>query len=302
VLETATRLGYRPNAVARSLRQRRTNIVGFYTGHGTLDSRNVFLAEIIGGLLKAADAHRLDLLLHGVFRGASTDDIFNELMDGRIDGLFVHSFAEDPLISRLRDASLPVIALADPVVGIPSVVCDDGNGVHQLVDYLWAHGHRHIAYLKPNLRLMSVEIRWQTFLKEMVARGVHPDHCPVYTIEVENTLPALEEILTHAVRPTAVCCWNDLSALDLVVNCRERGLRVPDDLAIVGFDGLLDPKRTIQPLVTIGANWQRITQDAMSLMVQQIERRMQRQHSDEGKESIPMLTCLPVTLMQGDTA
>jgi DNA-binding LacI/PurR family transcriptional regulator len=298
VLDTAASLGYRPNAVARSLRRRRTNIVGFYTGYGSLDSRNAFLAEVIGGLLSAANSYRLDLLLHGVFRGASTDDIFSELMDGRIDGLFVHTYAEDPLVARLQNSSLPVVAIADPIPGIPSVVCDDADGVRQLVAYLWERGHRNIAYLHPRLHLTSVEIRRQTFMEEMAARQVPPELSPVFIIDVENAGPALEAMRQLPIPPTAVCCWNDLTALDMVVACRERGLSIPDDVAIVGFDGLLDPKRTIRSPVTIGANWQRITHEAMALMVRQIEIRTQR--SDETVE-VASLTCLPVTLIAGDT-
>ena len=308
VVETATTLGYRPNAIARSLRQRRTNIVGFYTGYGTLDSRNAFLAEVIGGLLQAADAHRLDLLLHGVFRGASTDDIFAELMDGRIDGLFVHTHTDDPLVARLRNASLPVVALADPIPGITSVVCDDADGVCQLIDYLWNKGHRRIAYLRPDLRLTSVEIRRQTFEQEMAARGVSPTHAPVITIEVESARPALTLLQAMPEPPTAICCWNDLSALNMVVACRERGVRVPEDLAIVGFDGLIDPLRAIRPVVTVGANWQRVTQEAMSLLSQLREERT-RVITDTDTpantntiSTVPLLTRMPVTLLPGDTA
>src|SRR5579884_4297185 len=83
VLDMARQLEYRPNAVARSLRHRKTNIVGFYTGYGVLNARNPYLAALLGGLQQACDHERLDILLHGVYRGKSTDDIYGELVDGR---------------------------------------------------------------------------------------------------------------------------------------------------------------------------------------------------------------------------
>jgi len=128
VLEAAAQMGYRPNALARSLRQGRTNIIGFYTGYGYLDARNPFLAELIGGLQRAADPRRQDILLHGIFRGASTDDIYGELVDGRIDGLFLHTHSGDPLVARLQNSSLPVVAIADAIAHIPSVIADDAGG------------------------------------------------------------------------------------------------------------------------------------------------------------------------------
>ena len=77
---------YRPNAIARSLRSRRTNIIGLYSGYRYIDPRNPFMAPIIGGLQAGCAEHRKDLLLHTVFRGDSTDDIYAELADGRIEG------------------------------------------------------------------------------------------------------------------------------------------------------------------------------------------------------------------------
>src|SRR5262249_8954496 len=76
VLEAARELDYRPNAVARSLRRRQTNIIGVYCGFGYMNARLAFLSEIIGGLQEGCDCHRKDLLLHGVFRGRSVEDIY----------------------------------------------------------------------------------------------------------------------------------------------------------------------------------------------------------------------------------
>ncbi|HVK02510.1 MAG TPA: LacI family DNA-binding transcriptional regulator [Armatimonadaceae bacterium] len=296
VLEAAARLGYRPNAVARSLRRKRTNIVGFYTGYGYLDARNAFLAEVIGGLQRAADPHRFDVLLHGVYRGASTDAVYGELVDGRVDGLFVHTHGEDPLVALLRESSLPVVALADDVPGIPSVIADDAGGTRLLLDYLWERGHRRIAYVRPATRFRSVEARVETFCEEMAARGGGAEEAaPVLTIQVETAGPALDALraLPAAERPTAVCCWNDLTAFNLIHACRERGVRVPEDLAVVGFDGLLAPHLTPRALVTIGANWNDVTARAMEILVDQI--------NHTGGHA-PPVTRLPCRLLPGDTA
>lgn len=75
VQDSARLLGYQPNAVARSLRRRSTNIIGLYSGLGYLNAANPFLAELIGGMQDACDQHRKDLLLLGTFRGLSMDDI-----------------------------------------------------------------------------------------------------------------------------------------------------------------------------------------------------------------------------------
>ena len=307
VMEAANQMGYRPNALARSLRQGRTNIVGLYTGYGYLDARNPFQAELIGGLQRAADKQRLDILLHGVFRGASTDDIFGELVDGRIDGLFINTHADDPLVARLRDSSLPVVAIADAVPGIPSVVADDAGGTTRLLDFLWEKGHRRIAYVRPRRRFLSVEQRVETFQSWAEAHGLTPDQAPVYEIDFEFTEPALEAILSlpAETRPTAVCCWNDVAAFDFLMHCRKRGVSVPETLAVVGFDGLLtDPRFSPRALVTVGASWPDIADCAVALLRRMATRskcNAPGAYKGDIGEEIPDLTRLPVSWVCGDT-
>ena len=299
VMQAAAQMGYRPNAVARSLRRRRTNIVGFYTGYGYVDARNVFLAAIIGSLQQAASPRGLDVLLHSVSRGTATDDIYDELMDGRVDGLFLHTHAGDPLAARIAASdALPVVAIADALPGIPSLVCDDEAGTRALVAHLWERGHRRIGYVYPRIRFASVERRIGAFLTEMRERGTETD-APLFAIDVEDTRPALEQIRAMPHPPTAVCCWNDLTAYDLIRECGDAGIRVPGGLAIAGFDGLMDPKLTPRRLLTVAANWNVIAEQAMEQLWARIESRF---CPDEERMPAPPVTTLPVHLIEGDTA
>lgn len=290
VLDMAREMGYQPNAVARSLRCRQTNIVGFYSGYGCLDARNDFLAEIIGGLQRACDGYTLDLLLHSVHRGQSTDDLFGKLLDGRADGLFLHTTPDDPLVERLATSSLPVVAIADCLPQLPSVFCADAEGTRQLMEYLWQHGHRRIGYIAPTICFPSVERRREAFEAVMLERGQTEDKAPVYRVNMEETAPALDAILHAKEPPTAVCCWNDRTAYNLLRHCRERSLRVPEDLAVVGFDGFQDTKFPARRLVTVLAPWAEVTNIALELLVAQIR-----------GEEVARATELPVTLLPGDT-
>jgi DNA-binding LacI/PurR family transcriptional regulator len=308
VLEAAAQMGYRPNALARSLRQGRTNIVGFYTGYGYLDARNPFLAELIGGLQRAADPQCQDILLHGVFRGASTDDIYGELVDGRIDGLFIHTHTDDPLAARLRDSSLPVVALADAIPDLPSVVADDAGGTRLLLDFLRGKGHRRIGYVRPKQQFCSVERRCTAFREWCCENGVPAEDARIYEIDYEFSEPVLARVLQSPERPTAVCCWNDMAAFDLIYQCRRTGVRIPEDLAVAGFDGLLaDPRLNPRALVTVGASWAEITSKAMDLLMRQINARTSNGNGngdgvDDEEEAIPLLTEFPVAVIPGDTA
>jgi LacI family transcriptional regulator/LacI family purine nucleotide synthesis repressor len=288
VLEVARQMGYRPNAIARSLRQRRTNIVGFYSGYGYLNARNAYIASVIGALQQACDAEILDILLHGAYRQRTTDDIYGELVDGRIDGLFLHTLSTDPLVEHLAGSSLPVVAISDALPGLASIVTDDQDGIRQTIEYLFARGHRRIVYLAPEPRYVSVENRVAAFLCEMRARGEREAQV-IRIPPVKSDMPP-PNLLEMAGSPTAICCWNDLTAANLLVSCRERGIRVPTDLAVVGFDGALDSRLMSQALTTVAVPWDLLGQQAVALLLAQIR----------GNE-VPRETLVPVQLVPGET-
>ena len=288
VLELSRQMGYRPNSIARSLRTRRTNLVGFYSGYGYLDARNAYIASVIGALQQACDAEMLDILLHGAFRQRTTDDVYGELVDGRIDGLFLHTSSTDPLVGLLVESSLPVVAITDALPGLASVVADDADGIRQTIEYLFARGHRRIAYLAPEPRYVSVENRIHAFQREMHARG-ESDAVVIRNKFVEDdTSP---KVLEMAGSPTAICCWNDLTAAELWVSCRACGIRVPTELAIVGFDGVLDTRLMAQALTTVAVPWDLLGQQAVALLQAQIR----------GNE-VPCQTNVPVRLVPGETS
>jgi LacI family transcriptional regulator len=289
ILEMARQMGYRPNAAARSLRSRRTNVVGFYSGYGYLAPGDDFLTHMIGGLQRACDGRGVDLLLHGVYRGRSTDDIFAELMDGRVDGLFMHTSPDDPLAGRIAaEAALPVVAVADALPGIASVICDDASGMRLLLERLWHRGHRRIAFVAPERALTSVETRraaYEAFVRE---RG---QEATIIRCAFDGFVPALDRLRAVSAPPTAVCCWNDMFAYGLLRTCRAAGVAVPETLAVAGFDGFLDTKFPAAQLTTVVAPWEAVAEQAAALLFAHL-----------GGEPVPLRTELPVSLYEGDTA
>lgn len=292
ILAAAAALRYHPNTVARSLRRRRTGIVGLYFGHGYIDARNAFFAEIISGLQKGCDTHRKDLLIHGTFQRPFPGELYDELLGGTIDGLFVIAAPNDPLVARLAASRLPVIALADPVPTLPSVVVDDEAGARLMAQHLAARGHRRVWFRVSPRAHASVSRRLDTFTQAAHEWGMT-------TVVGHSTLGGMdlgpdEEALLHLAageRPTAVACSNDFLALNLLARCFERGLRVPGDLAVAGFDGVaLASTAPGHRLTTIRAPWAEAAQTAVALLAAHIE-----------GEEIAAETVLPVAFVSGDT-
>jgi DNA-binding LacI/PurR family transcriptional regulator len=288
VMETAKRLGYQPNSVARSLRRGRTNIIGVHTSHN-YDVRNDFYGTIIGALQHECGGRGLDILLHSALRGSGTEEMFGKLRDGRIDGLILHASPNDPLVSLLGQSSFPVVSVADQLEGLPGVICDDAGGMALLIDYLWHLGYRRFVYLAPQVMPSSIIGRRDAFTTELEKRGIGSDQAKIVQIDFENAAPVLDSLLSEG-ESTAVCCWNDRTAYNLLHICERKGILVPKQLAVAGFDGFRDSKMPTRQLLTVACPWEMVAATALRLLVGRIE----------GREVEDV--CLPVALMTGDTA
>jgi DNA-binding LacI/PurR family transcriptional regulator len=292
VLETARQMGYRPNAVARSLRRQRTHILGLYCGFGYLNAATPFCGDVIGGLQAGCDAHGYDLLLHGIFAGRPVADIHAELTDGRIDGLVVLSPPDDPLLELLAPSHRPAVAMVDAVPALPSVVVDDPRGGELLVDYLVSRGHRRLLFGNVPRPLTSVIRRRAAVLAAAGVRGLEVSEHPAELNENawEGVLHEWQ-LLPRDQRATAVVCWNDACAYELLEACHARSIRVPEDLAVTGFDGTCQPLHFQWRLTTVHAPWSAVAKTAVDLLVAQLN----------GTE-VPPETVFPVQLIPGDSA
>ena len=291
VLDVVRQVNYQPNIAARNLRRRRTDILGIYTRYGYLNGRSYFLTELLGGLQEGCDAHKKDLLLHGAFHGHSPERILSELADGRVDGLVLLTNSDDPLVPLLTASALPVVAIVDAVPGLPSVVADDASGMHQIVEYLVGQGHRSFFYRDRSIPRASALRRLAAFRETVSALGLEAVESAALDISDRMTPPETVWMETpRDKRPTAAVCWNDAAAEDLIGRCRCLGLRVPEDLAVTGFDGVA-PSGFPARLTTVRAPWMQVARTAVDLLMRRIE-----------GESLPAETVLPVELILGDTS
>jgi DNA-binding LacI/PurR family transcriptional regulator len=291
IFSTAAEMGYRPNALARSLRNKRTDVIGLYTPPNVLDTRQEFFAYLYGGLQRSCETYHVDILVHKTYEGRVTADVFGEMIDGRTDGVVIYVNPLSPLVPMLQKSKFPVVALADPLAGIPSVGCEDAVGMSIVMDYLWTRGYRRYAYLAPNHHPTTVERRYAAFDGFLEQKGIARVDRRLISIDNEHAEPALDDLLQMGNGPTAVCCWNDRAAYVLVRECLARGVKIPEDIAVVGFDGFLDSKIPVLDLVTVRVPWYEMARKAVDLLIDRVN----------GKD-IPAETLLPVEFLAGNTA
>lgn len=288
VLEVANRMGYRPHAVAQSLATGRTNRVGFYSGRSRLDCRNLFCAEILGGVFEGAEELGLDTIIHT--SGRSEGRMAGLVRGQTMDGLIIYASQGDPILALLSDLLIPAVAIADEVKGIPSVVVDDWEGGKLLAQHLAALKHRHVLIKQSPQPPPSAISRVTSFSQTCVQLGVK------VTLGEESwngdaLNPSDFRVLTEGPgKATAVMAWSDAVAETVCESLEKADLRVPEDIAVVGFDGFPYQNAPLFDLTTIRAPWNEVGREAVRLLARLI-----------AGESVPPVTKLPVTFYQGDT-
>jgi len=290
VVEAAHQLSYTPNALARALHGKRTHIIGYYSGYETLNALHPFSAAVLNGLQRRCRQHQQDLLLFGSFERATDADIYAALLNGKIDGLVMLPTPLSPMMDKLFASPLPIVGIANAHPSIPCVVVDDAAGSVMIADYLAKQGHRRILYRTHVERRTSSVRRLEAFC----AAARDYDMSVVVThIGDDHLLTDAEIGLLTGNRdqcPTAAVCWMDLCAYSLLAQCEGLGLSVPDDLAIVGFDGVDPAIKPARRLTTVAAPWVDVAIQAADQLLALLQ-----------GDKVPPETVFPVELQIGDT-
>ncbi len=255
VAVAAARLGYRPNHAARSLRRRRTNVLAFVLS--SLDS--FYNSEVVNAAHEAAHRRGYSLNIMSVRSPELETRALALLQSGVADGAIVSappgSIVAD--LKRLAARGMPVVVLQhhSPDPAIASVRVDLEAGGHMATMHLIGLGHRRIAHIGDELQhLQKREDRTDGYLRALREAGIPLD--PALMVHAETSLAggceAMHALIDRAVPPaTAVFVFNDQMAVGALHALRERGLRVPQDMAVIGFDGIALGKFVAPEITTI---------------------------------------------------
>ncbi|HEY7042271.1 MAG TPA: LacI family DNA-binding transcriptional regulator [Nocardioidaceae bacterium] len=253
VQEAIRRLGYRPNNVARSLRTRRSHIVAVVLP----DLTNSFYGVLTRGLADAVDQRGYGTYLCNTDGLADRETKFLEdVVDRGADGIVLAS-VDSASTAALGPADLgtPVVcvggSLDHPLIDM--VTADDRVGSHAATAHLIARGVTRVAMIQGPATMGTDRV--DGFRQAMAAAGLEPD--PDLMVEGDWTRQggyrAMQELLSQPNAPDSVFCANDLTAIGALEAVRERGLSVPDDVALVGFDDV-DAATIVSPALTTVRN------------------------------------------------
>jgi LacI family transcriptional regulator len=259
VMGVVAELGYESSLVATSMRRRSTNVIGVLVAEF-----EPFALQLLRGVSSALEETDYDVLAYAGSVSAGEHLGWERRSLSRLGGTLIDGAILVTPTTMPSDASVPIVAV-DPHTGpdAPATIAVHSfDGARAATEHLIALGHRRIAHLRGRTDLESAHQRERGYRAALEAAGIPFD--PALVAEggyrAASATMGANALLDLADRPTAVFAANDLSALEVVRCAAERGLRVPADLSVVGFDDIPEaashtPQLTTvrQPLEAMGA-------------------------------------------------
>jgi DNA-binding LacI/PurR family transcriptional regulator len=241
ILSTARELGWTPDSKARALSVSKALAVGLVIARTPETLRSdPFFPSFIAGLETVLSARGYSLLLHLVTEAQREEEVYRRLgSEGRVDGTFVTDLrVDDPRPALLAELGLPAViigpALAEPFW--PAVGVDDAPGITETVEHLVALGHRRIAHVSGPLDSVHGRSRADAWSAALAKAGLPRSRCVEADFSAQSGVQATRELLETGEPPTAIVYANDLMAMAGLSWVASRGVRVPQDLSITGFD------------------------------------------------------------------
>jgi len=277
IRQIAASLGYRPSAIARSLATKRTKTIGVVV----TSIADPFIADVVSGVEDAANDHGYSVFLANSNANPDREvKVVHSFHERRVDGILVTASRVGalyvPLLSQLK---VPIVLINNQHPDetdefIYSVTIDNIKASTEVMRHLIGLGHKRIAYIGDRGGFQSdterlagyrqgLALADYPFLPELVEHG---DGKP------EGGGEAMERLLALPNPPTAVFCYNDMSALGALRSLHGHGIKVPEDLSLVGFDDLAIASFTSPLLTTVSQPKQQMGRMAMEILIKLLSR------------------------------
>ncbi len=273
--KTATEMGYRPNIMAANLRTKRTNTIGVIV---PLINRH-FFSSVISGIEEVAYKRGFTVTISQSNDNFEKEEkIVHTLFSNRVDGLIVSVGMQTKTIDHFKlfsERNIPIVFFDRVIDEIETdkIVVDDYRGSFKATEHLIEQGGKRIAHIGGPLNVKIYKDRLNGYIDALKKAGLPVDE----SLILHNNLTrfdgtnAIKQLLNNKIKPDAIFCANDTTALSVIVYLRENNIKVPDDILIVGFSNEPFSEVVTPSISTIMQPGFEMGKQAAKLLIQQIK-------------------------------
>ncbi len=274
ILKVAQELGYVRNATAVALRTKKTGTIGVVIA----DNRNPFYAEVLSGMEEAAREKNYHIILANTQRDyQKEEEAINLLLAKRVDGLLITPVQDrDDDIKNLIDANIPFVIVGRDFenIEVEAVYSDEVKGGFLATEYLIKKGHKRIALVDGFLYKSPARGRLEGYKKALKKYGIllDDDLLSVGDIDVKDGYERTKQLFEKELDFTAIFAYNDMMAFGAMQAVKEKGLRIPEDIGLVGYDDIPFSSLISPSLSTIRLKKQELGAESLKLLLSRINR------------------------------
>ncbi len=272
VLQIAKELGYIRNAAAVALRTKKTGTIGVVIA----DNSNPFYAEVLNGIEVAAREKNYHIILANTQRDyRKEEEAINLLRAKRVDGLLIAPVQDrDDDIKKLIEANIPFVIVGRDFenIEVDAVYNDEVKGGFLATEYLIKKGHKRIALIDGFLYKSTTKGRLEGYKKALNKYKISLDESliSVGDINIENGYERTKQMLEKELNFTAIFAYNDMMAFGSMQAIKEKGLRIPEDIGLVGYDDIPFSSLMNPALTTIKLKKQELGVESVKLLFSRI--------------------------------
>jgi LacI family transcriptional regulator len=246
--------GFVPSITASGLASGRTRLIGVLIPSLTWP----LMPEILRGVADVVEQSSYELVLYSISHEQDRSEVIDRILAAKLtQGLLaVYPGYSTAYLSELHASGYPVVMLDDqnvPTGTAPWVGADNRSGAHAAVTHLLQLGHRRIAHIKGRAGYQCTDDRYQGYCEALVEAGLTPD--PALVVQGDFKIPGgaecARQLFALSERPTAIFAASDDMASGVLAAAEEHGIRVPDDVALIGFDDAAPAAFVRPPLTTV---------------------------------------------------
>jgi DNA-binding LacI/PurR family transcriptional regulator len=270
VMKAAAELGYRPNALAQALISRRTNLVAVLISSLT----NLYYPEVLAELTYRLTVRDMRVLLFALNAESDVDDALDQVFRHSVDGAICAARLSDKQVRLFEEHRVPLVLYnrTSPAAPAASVCCDSVAGEKELVTRLLAARHRRFGVIAGPVDSSVGEDRRQAVLDTLSQASIAQVPVVRGDYSYESGVAGVRALMKPGGTFDAIVCVSDLMAIGAIDACRaEFGLRIPEDISVVGFDGSGPATWASYRVTSIRQPVRRMTEAAVTMLVERIE-------------------------------